>query len=231
LQYAYFLLQNNWNKMKPSVITGEDREKYEEKLNFLAEGNHYQEMINMLRRLKVQNGTPPNQDDNILPKLWLDLHIQKNKENTEEQALFEPPANNFKWPSGLKKDKNSPDSFRNQNRNDRAWTYLDPVGPGTRIPTTGAVTTNVCHFLGNIAQEHNFDFGLTIYMDMKTFPPTNRMRNEAAESSSHLDSANTNQKYGDMLSFIKFNPDGRWQTWMSSYEKWNKKRGKRKISC
>ena len=208
--------------MKPSMISTERIEKFNEKMTFLADGNHYQEMINMFRRLKVQNGTSPNQNDNILPKLWLDQHIIKARENTEEQALFEPPANIFKWPSGLKRDKDAPDSFKNQNRNDRSWTYLDPVGPGTRIPTTGAVTTNVCHFQGNIAREHNFDYGLTIYMDMKTFPPTNRMKNEAAESSSHLDSANTNQKYGDILAFTKFNPDGSsdiidTKTWMTSY--------------
>ena len=119
----------------------------------------------------------------------------------------------YEWPIGLKNDREAPDSFQNQNR---------AVGPGTRIPTTGAVTTNVAHFLGNIAQGHNLDYGLVIYIDMKTFPPTNRIKNESAESSSHLDSANSNQKFGDILSFVKFNQDGGtdqidMNTWFSSY--------------
>ena len=191
-------------------------------MNFLGEGLHYQEMINAFRRLKVANGAFPNKDDMILPKLWLDRHISKMRRNTEEQSLFEPPANVKKWPTGLKKDENLPDSFRNQDRTDRAWTYLDPVGPGISIPTTGAVTTNVVHFLGDISRDHDYDFGLVIYMDMKTFAPSNRIKNSSAESSGHLDGANTNQKYGDELSFVKYNPDGTSElidrvTWISSH--------------
>ena len=95
LRYSYYLLQKDWENMKPSKITIENREKFEEKLNYMAEGDHYQEMINMFRRLKVQNGSFANKDDSILSNLWLENHIEKVVTNTQEQALFEPPAENM----------------------------------------------------------------------------------------------------------------------------------------
>ena len=192
----------------PSKITIKNREKFDEEMNKLAKGNHYNEFINLFRRMKVRNDIDPENDNELLEGALLKKFIEDLKVNEESQALYEPPKENYKWPEELKASRDLPDSIFNQNRPEKLWYQLDPVGNGENTPTTGGTSTEVLHFLADIPKEIKNNFSMVIYMDMRTFPPNIRKNNQKAESSGHLDSGNTNQKIGDLVSFVKLYEDG-----------------------
>ena len=168
--------------------------------------------------MKARNGLAPYQDDVLIGKSLIIECLREMEKSMDEQALFAPPKEVFKWPQNLKIDQDKADSIFNQNREDDAWLQIDPVGNGQNTPTTGGVSNTVMHFLADIEEIHNFQYGLVIYADMKSFPPSMRLRNPKAESMSHLDAGNTNQKEGDILTFVRYNNDG--TTELITQEQW-----------
>ena len=184
-----------------------------------GEGNHYQEFLNLFRRIKTRNETMPFDDNKLIERELLMEFLKDIQVTTDEQALLDPPENNFKWPYNIKNDTSKPDSVFNIKTEDDKWLQLDPVGNGSNTPTTGAVSNEVLHCMADLAEEHDYKFGMVIYSDMKSFPPAFRTKSQSAESSAHLDNGNSNQKIGDILGFVKYNDDG--STDQISQEQWS----------
>jgi hypothetical protein len=191
-------------------------------MSLYAEGHHYQEFQNLFRRIKVRNDIMPFNDDQLISWELIQDFLKDIQTTTEEQALFDPPENNFKWPFRLKKDQTKPDSVENINPDTDLWLQLDPVDNSSNTPTTGAISNEILHNLADLPEEYNFKFGIVLNSDMKSFPPAYRTKSFGAESSAHLDNGNSNQKTGDILGFVKYNTDGTTdqisqEKWMNSY--------------
>ena len=158
--------------------------------------------------MKTRNALQPYKDDDLIGKSLIIECLREMDQNVEEQALLEPPAEVFKWPENLKKDNNKPDCIFNQDRSDEAWLRIDPIGNGQNTPTTGGTSNTVLHFLADLSKEHDYQYAMVVYADMKCFPPSMRLKNPRTESVSHCDAGNTNQKEEETLTFIRFNHDG-----------------------
>ena len=196
LKDRYEYLSQNWENIKPTKVTTHDQNKFENKMGEYGEGHHYQEFLNLFRRIKTRNDMMPYDDDKLIERTLLMEFLKDIQTTTDEQALFDPPNVIFKWPFYLKNDTTKPDSIENINPDNDAWLQLDPVGNSSNTPTIGAVFNEVLHCLADLPEEHNFKFGLFVYSDTKSFPPSYRTKSYSAESSAHLDNANSNQKQG-----------------------------------
>lgn len=161
-----------------------------------AIGEHYSEFIDLFRRIKTSNDISPYRDDDLIQGDLLSEFVSEIKQFTEEQALHDPPKNVYKWPFILKENPLLPDSILHQNRPNDAWLRLDPVDNGENIPTTGAISCEISHFLANLPTEHNFKYTIIAFVDMKTFPPTLRKTHKGPESAAHSDMTNANQQNG-----------------------------------
>ena len=208
LKTGYEYLSENWDQLKPSKITKFEQNKFDHTMYQYADGFHYQEFQNLFRRIKTRNNIMPYNDDQLV-ELELLMDFRKDIQiTTEEQALLDPPENNFKWPFKIKNDHTKPDSISNVNPNSELWLQLDPIGNSSNTPTTGGISNEILHCLADLPEEHNFKYGILIYSDMKSFPPAYRTKSQGAESSAHIDNGNSNQKTGDFLGFVKYNADG-----------------------
>ena len=131
-----------------------------------AEGHHYQEFQNLFRRIKVRNDIMPFNDDQLVGWELIQDFLKDLQITTEEQALYDPPAENFKWPFRLKKEHIKPDSIENVNPDTDLWLQLDPVHNSSNTPTTGAISNEILHTLADLPEEYNFKFGIVINSDM-----------------------------------------------------------------
>ena len=104
MRIGYDYLNQNWNEFKPSKITAFEQNKFEHEMSKYAEGHHYQEFQNLFRRIKTRNDIMPFNDDQLISWELINDFLKDIQITTEEQALFDPPADNFKWPFKLKKD-------------------------------------------------------------------------------------------------------------------------------
>ena len=184
----------------------------------LAKGNHYEQFLNLFRRMKARNALSPFNDDDLIGKNLIIECLKEMEQTMDEQALFEPPKILHYWPRNLKINSDEPDSIFNRDKDNEAWLQIDPIGNGQNTPTTGGTSNTVLHFLADLPKEHDYQYAMVIYADMKSFPPSMRLKNPQTESTSHCDAGNTNQKEGETLTFVRYNHDG--TTELISQKQW-----------
>lgn len=130
LKEGYAYLEEKWIDLKPSKVTLAEKNKFDFVMSKHASGHHYEEFINLFRRIKVRNNISPYGDDNLVYKELLVEFVREIRITTEEQALGNPPTKVHKWPDELKNDPKGPDSIFNLNQPNDLWLQLDPVGQG-----------------------------------------------------------------------------------------------------
>ena len=104
LKKGFSTLRENWDRLKLSVITLADRIKFDAEMSELAKGNHYEQFLNLFRRMKARNALSPFKDDDLIGKSLIIECLREMDQTMDEQALFEPPKFVYNWPKNIKID-------------------------------------------------------------------------------------------------------------------------------